>query len=678
MIFFITGINAQCRVVDHRPVCSCGKNLIGDPLIQCANIPSRNMTRDPCDPSPCGANVPCYTYSNNIAICDECSAFDGQCRKECSYDSECPAHLACLSNKCVDPCPGVCGQNSDCDVVYHKPICKCKENMNGNPYYRCDPMLEEPRVTCNNMICGENAQCNQSGRAFKCVCEKGFYGDPLAGCRPECRINSDCSGNKACQNNKCIDPCVGACGINSRCEVKNHRAICTCIENFKGDPYERCNEVMNELPYDNKNPCNPSPCGPNSRCVSARNGVAVCSCLDSHIGQPPNCRPECISSSECLSNEACINGRCVNPCVGTCAENAECQVVNHNPICSCPRGLHGDPFIKCYLQEPIDITNPCDPSPCGRNSECQIVQNRAVCSCTKNMIGKPPYCRPECILNSECPQDKSCINEKCSDPCPGACGQNTFCQAVNHLSICSCRKGFEGDAFIGCTETMAEPKDTMKYPCDSQPCGVNTNCKNEDGNRYTCSCIPPYRGDPYSSGCKPECLSSTECASHLSCINQFCRDPCPGVCGRNANCLVINHIPTCECSNGMVGDPFRACRDEVITPDILVNPCEPSPCGLNSLCRIVDGRPACSCLPEMKGVPPNCRPECVVSSECKSSEACISAKCRDPCAGTCGLNANCKVINHNPVCSCPTNYLGDPFVMCTLKRELIFIYVNLY
>jgi hypothetical protein len=110
------GINADCRVIEHRPVCTCGKDLIGDPLIQCHSIPTRNMTRDPCDPSPCGPNVPCYTYSNNIAICDECSAFDGQCRRQCSYDSECPTHLSCLASMCRDPCVGVCGHNTNCEV----------------------------------------------------------------------------------------------------------------------------------------------------------------------------------------------------------------------------------------------------------------------------------------------------------------------------------------------------------------------------------------------------------------------------------------------------------------------------------------------------------------------------------------------------------------------------------
>lgn len=93
-------------------------------------------------------------------------------------------------------------------------------------------------------------------------------------------------------------------------------------------------------------PCNPSPCGPNSQCRNV-NGQAVCSCVPGYVGSPPSCRPECTVSSDCPRNEACSNLKCVNPCIGSCGIRAQCQVINHNPICSCPAGLSGDPFVRC-------------------------------------------------------------------------------------------------------------------------------------------------------------------------------------------------------------------------------------------------------------------------------------------------------------------------------------------
>lgn len=102
----------------------------------------------------------------------------------------------------------------------------------------------------------------------------------------------------------------------------------------------------------------------------------------------------------------------------------------------------------------------------------------------------------------------------------------------------------------------------------------------------------------------------------------------------------------------------------VIVQEEYHDPCSPSPCGPNAQCRQVNGAPSCSCLPEYIGAPPNCRPECTISAECSSNKACIRQKCIDPCPGSCGLNALCNVINHTPTCTCPENYVGDPFTQC--------------
>lgn len=95
------------------------------------------------------------------------------------------------------------------------------------------------------------------------------------------------------------------------------------------------------------NPCHPSPCGPNSQCREI-NGQAVCSCLQSFIGTPPGCRPECVQSTECPRDKACVSQKCVNPCSDACGTNAICRVVNHSPICSCQNGHTGNPFTRCY------------------------------------------------------------------------------------------------------------------------------------------------------------------------------------------------------------------------------------------------------------------------------------------------------------------------------------------
>lgn len=105
-----------------------------------------------------------------------------------------------------------------------------------------------------------------------------------------------------------------------------------------------------------------------------------------------------------------------------------------------------------------------------------------------------------------------------------------------------------------------------------------------------------------------------------------------------------------------------------------VEPCTPSPCGPYSICRVQNDHAVCSCRPTYIGAPPNCRPECLISTECPQDKSCINQRCTDPCPGTCGYLARCQTVNHNPICSCPSGYTGDPFVRCVKEESKILIF----
>lgn len=53
-------------------------------------------------------------------------------------------------------------------------------------------------------------------------------------------MNSDCSSNKACIKQRCVDPCLGSCGIGTQCTVVNHVPMCTCLQDYTGDPFSNC------------------------------------------------------------------------------------------------------------------------------------------------------------------------------------------------------------------------------------------------------------------------------------------------------------------------------------------------------------------------------------------------------------------------------------------------------
>lgn len=123
-----------------------------------------------------------------------------------------------------------------------------------------------------------------------------------------------------------------------------------------------------------------------------------------------------------------------------------------------PSWLPVDLFCLCrYVAVIADPGDPCRPSPCGPNSQCKSMNGQGVCSCLPTYVGSPPGCRPECVVSSECPQNRACANQKCVDPCPGPCGLNTRCDVINHSPICVCRQGFTGDPFSRCFAIPRKP-----------------------------------------------------------------------------------------------------------------------------------------------------------------------------------------------------------------------------
>ena len=222
--------------------------------------------------------------------------------------------------------------------------------------------------------------------------------------------------------------------------------------------------------------------------------------------------------------------------------------------------------------------------------------------------------------------------------------------------------------------TPAKPE--IIDPCRPTPCGINAQCR-ERNNAAACTCLPGLSGNPYIE-CKPECTSNSECPDSRACVQNKCVDPCPGVCGTNAYCRVSNHNPSCVCNSGYTGDPFRSCRLKTTPPPVteVIDPCNPSPCGSNANCQQRTRAAACQCIPEYFGDPyVACRPECVVNSDCPSYKACQRNKCIDPCPGTCGINAQCNVRNHIPMCTCLAGYVGDPFVSCKLIPQGMYILI---
>ncbi len=113
-----------------------------------------------------------------------------------------------------------------------------------------------------------------------------------------------------------------------------------------------------------------------------------------------------------------------NPCIPSpCGTDSVCEVDNGNPICSCPRGKTGNPFVRCIPDGPA-----CKGNVCGPNAGCRLVGSQPVCFCLPRFEGNPPAI--------PCVKPVKACN-------PNPCGANTECMVVNSVQRCTCRPGFK-------------------------------------------------------------------------------------------------------------------------------------------------------------------------------------------------------------------------------------------
>lgn len=253
----------------------------------------------------------------------------------------------------------------------------------------------------------------------------------------------------------------------------------------------------------------------------------------------------CRTDSECESNKACVNSVCLSPCIVSdpCGINAECYTVGRRAECRCYSGYRGNPWDRCQV------------------------------------VG--------CRSNSDCPDDRACINGQCINPCvyEHPCASQAECIVQNHLALCRCPQG-------------------------------------KVGNPYT-TCRPEIVA---------ECKSDSDCPSVLACFNGKCKEPC-GVlspCNGPATCQATSSLPVrtmiCVCPDGFISSGSGTCKPVQVTHE----------------------------------------GGCSSDADCPLDKACINGQCRDPCR--CGPNAECRVRDHKPVCSCLPGYDGNPELNCIKSK----------
>ncbi|KAI1292053.1 Latent-transforming growth factor beta-binding protein 4 [Halotydeus destructor] len=632
------GQNADCQPVVHRPRCTCLAKYAGNPYDYCEKIPET-------PPPECATDEAC----GRGQICEYEKCIEG-----CRFDESCPTSKACINRQCLNPCsfPEACGEEAECQAVTHRPHCSCGAGFTGDPNIKCIPTITP--------VCLHDSDCG-SGT----ICETGK-------CIDACRTDDTCPYAMACVNRRCQDPCsvFGACGRNALCRSENHRAVCSCPPEFRGNANTVCDREEVQM---------------------LEQCTADSACQFGFICETGACVEGCRNDDQCTANTACYNRKCRDPCsLGTsCGENTNCASNSHRPVCTCKAGFVGDPTVDC---RPLRDVRECEiDQDCGSRLICEA-NNRCVIGCRNNQ---------------GCADGESCINRLCQNPCSfyGVCGRNAQCLVQNHTTTCQCPEGFRGNPNTVCTE--APPQCTKDSECvlgqiceNSQcflGCRFDNNCPEQEacvngqctnpcllpnscgsnskctpyGHRPRCECNANHLGNPYvkcepipddycdldadcplgkvcdGNRCIEGCHSDANCKFEQACINKVCQNPCNifGACGINAVCKPSNHDRVCSCLADFTGDPKSLCERIKPPPECTADP----QCPLGQICSNE-----------------RCLPGCRESKNCPDEQSCYRNRCINACSisGVCGRGATCTPSDHVAVCSCPSGFRGDPDVEC--------------
>ncbi len=496
--------------------CSCGEDQV--------------CLRGECiNSAPCDGDLDC-----NDGLCVE-----GQCRKSCQRTADCDDGLECSS---VDV-PG--GRVRLCDAA----LCFCDDDQAW-----CLTNGQRTEGTCFR-----DDDCDACDAADGYVC--GGVAPPVDDITQACSCQYSPTCGQVCSND---DDCPEdlECAAFGRCAAPG-----TCRYRDDCEGLEEC-VVAQGAPLD-LGTCSAlgCGCGGGDVCVLGSGGFSECardipcSVLDSACpagyscnaeleactcSDPTVCAAECSGHEDCPQSRVCLDGRCL---ALACDSGADCP---SDTVCggaagafTCVQpGTAADGALcagwtdcrsaYCFngntCASPCETTNDCSGGDTCRNFEPQnfpgelaICQATAtlcspVCDADQRCDNAPanPRCIPECRVNSDCPQERICMNGQCTtDTCTlsADCPEGSVCGGPVGARTCAQPGAGADGAFCNdwsqCQSGYCFGGTTCETPCSTtQDCPGNTSCQTYQRETYPNE-YPVCRSG--TSPCDPACASDQRC-----------------------------------------------------------------------------------------------------------------------------------------------------------------------